>query len=92
MQSIVTSRYVLQAFLDELLEFDRDIAVARNIQVGDVADALNHLLRATAPATPADDRAGRLPGEAEATSGPPRRAGHRRPSAAHKRLRSRARA
>jgi hypothetical protein len=48
MQSLVTSRYVLQSFLDELLEFDRDIPVARNIQVGDVADALHHLLRVTA--------------------------------------------
>ena len=92
MQSHVTSRYVLQAFLDELLEFDRDIAVARNVQVGDVADALHHLLRATAPGTPVDDRPGRLPGEAEATSGPLRRKGHRRPAAAQKRLRSRVRA
>jgi hypothetical protein len=47
MQSLATSRFVLQSFLDELDEFDRDIPVARNIQVGDIADAIQHLLRLT---------------------------------------------
>lgn len=55
MPSLTTSRFVLQSFLDELEEFDRDIPVARNIQVGDIADALlallnnRHIARLTMP-------------------------------------------
>lgn len=57
MQNIVTSRFVLQAFLDELLEFDRDIPVARNVQVGDVADAVEHVLHLMEPGSiMSDDR------------------------------------
>ena len=56
-QNLTTARFVLQCLLDELEEYDRCIPVARNIQVGDVADALltvlndRHLLRLTAPKT-----------------------------------------
>ena len=62
MQSLTTSRFVLQSFLDELEEFDRDIPVARNVQVGDVADALSallgncHVLRLTMPNAPIPHR------------------------------------
>ena len=40
MQNLTTARFVLQCLLDELEEYDRCIPVARNVQVGDVADAL----------------------------------------------------
>ena len=40
MQNIATARFVLQCLLEELEEYDRCIPVARNVQVGDVADAL----------------------------------------------------
>jgi len=40
MQNLATARFVLQCLLDELEEYDRCIPVARNVQVGDVADAL----------------------------------------------------
>ncbi len=65
MQSLPTSRFVLQTLLDELEEFDRDIPVAQNVQVGDVADALYSLLnnrqvlRLTMPHAPRSHR--RLP-------------------------------
>jgi hypothetical protein len=39
-QNLATARFVLQCLLDELEEYDRCIPVARNVQVGDVADAL----------------------------------------------------
>ena len=64
--NLVTSRFVLQSLLQELEEFDRDIPVARNIQVGDVADALTvvladrRLLRLTTPHTPSSARAVRM--------------------------------
>ena len=54
-QNLTTARFVLQCLLDELEEYDRYIPVARNVQVGDVADALltvlkdRQLLRLTAP-------------------------------------------
>jgi hypothetical protein len=54
-QNLTTARFVLQCLLDELEEYDRCIPVARNVQVGDVADALltvlkdRQLLRLTAP-------------------------------------------
>ncbi len=64
--NLATSRFVLQCLLQELEEFDRDIPVARNIQVGDVADALTmllsdrRLLRLTMPQS-APGRPARLP-------------------------------
>ena len=39
-QNLATARFVLQCLLDELEEYDRCIPVARNVQVGDVTDAL----------------------------------------------------
>lgn len=54
-QNLTTARFVLQCLLDELEEYDRCIPVARNVQVGDVADALLTVLndrqfqRLTAP-------------------------------------------
>ena len=54
-QNLTTARFVLQCLLNELEEYDRCIPVARNVQVGDVADALltvlkdRQLLRLTAP-------------------------------------------
>ena len=39
-QNLTTARFVLQCLLDELEEYDRCIPVARDVQVGDVADAL----------------------------------------------------
>jgi hypothetical protein len=65
--NLATSRFVLQCLLQELEEFDRDIPVARNIQVGDVADALTVLLadrrvlRLTMQQAPSSGRAVRLP-------------------------------
>jgi hypothetical protein len=43
-QNLTTARFVLQCLHEELEEFDRCIPVARNLQVGDVADALAVLL------------------------------------------------
>jgi hypothetical protein len=43
-QNLTTARFVLQSLLQELEAFDRDIPVARNIQVGDVTDALMAVL------------------------------------------------
>jgi hypothetical protein len=39
-QNLATARFVLQCLLEELEEYDRCIPVARNVQTGDVADAL----------------------------------------------------
>jgi hypothetical protein len=39
-QNLATARFVLQCLLEELEEYDRCIPVARNVQVGDVTDAL----------------------------------------------------
>jgi len=44
MQNFATARFVLQCLLEELEEYDRCIPVARNVQVGDVADALLTIL------------------------------------------------
>jgi hypothetical protein len=57
-QNLTTARFVLQCLHEELEEFDRDIPVARNVRVGDVADALltilksRQLLRLAMPASP----------------------------------------
>jgi hypothetical protein len=65
--NLATSRFVLQCLLQELEEFDRDIPVARNIQVGDVADALTviltdrHLWRMSMPQASSSGRPVRLP-------------------------------
>ena len=54
-ENLTTARFVLQCLLDELEAYDRCIPVARNVQVGDVADALLTVLndrrldRLTAP-------------------------------------------
>jgi hypothetical protein len=54
-ENLTTARFVLQCLLDELEAYDRCIPVARNVQVGDVADALltvlndRQLNRLTAP-------------------------------------------
>jgi tRNA C32,U32 (ribose-2'-O)-methylase TrmJ len=54
-ENLTTARFVLQCLLDELEAYDRCIPVARNVQVGDVADALltvlndRQLIRLTAP-------------------------------------------
>jgi hypothetical protein len=60
---------VLQSLLQEIEEFDRDIPVARDIQVGHVADALavfladRQILRLTVPnVPPATRRARPAPG------------------------------
>ncbi len=56
-ENLTTARFVLQCLLDELEAYDRCIPVARNLQVGDVTDALltvlndRQLLRLTAPKT-----------------------------------------
>jgi len=56
-ENLTTARFVLQCLLDELEHYDRCIPVARNVQVGDVADALltvlsdRRLQRLTAPKT-----------------------------------------
>jgi hypothetical protein len=43
-QNLTTACFVLQCLHAELEEFDRDIPVARNIQVGDITDALVAIL------------------------------------------------
>jgi hypothetical protein len=43
-QNLATARFVLQCLLDELEEYDRCIPVARNVEVGDVTDALLTIL------------------------------------------------
>jgi hypothetical protein len=42
--NLASSRFVLKSLLEELEAFDRDIPVVRNIQSGDVADAILVLL------------------------------------------------
>ena len=43
-QNLTGARFVLQCLHEELEEYDRCIPVARNLQVGDVTDALAVLL------------------------------------------------
>jgi hypothetical protein len=65
-QNLTTARFVLQSLLQELDAFDRDIPVARDIQVGHVADALSafladrQILRLTVPNVPPPNRRARL--------------------------------
>ena len=72
-ENLTTARFVLQCLLDELEEYDRCIPVARNVQVGDVADALltvlnnRQLLRLTAPKTRSATRRRRVPVSARRT-------------------------
>ena len=67
-QNLTTARFVLQCLLEELEEYDRCIPVARNVQVGDVADALltvlnnRQLLRLTTPKARSSARPRRMPG------------------------------
>jgi hypothetical protein len=69
-QNLTTARFVLQCLLDELEAYDRCTPVARNVQVGDVADALlivlndRQLLRLTAPKSRPAPRQRRLPAAA----------------------------
>ena len=69
-ENLTTARFVLRCLLDELEAYDRCIPVARNIQVGDVADALltvlndRQLLRLTAPKTRSAPSQRRLPAAA----------------------------
>jgi hypothetical protein len=66
-ENLTTARFVLQCLLDELEAYDRCIPVARNVQVGDVADALltvlndRQLLRLTAPKNRSMPQRRRLP-------------------------------
>jgi len=66
-ENLTTARFVLQCLLDELEAYDRCIPVARNVQVGDVADALltilndRHLKRLTAPKSRSAPRRRQLP-------------------------------
>lgn len=66
-ENLATARFVLQCLLDELEAYDRCIPVARNVQVGDVADALltvlndRQLLRLTAPKSRSTPQRRRLP-------------------------------
>src|SRR3977135_1448764 len=61
-QNLTTARFVLQCLLQEIEAFDRCIPVARDIQVGDVADALSafladrRILRLTVPNAPSANR------------------------------------
>jgi hypothetical protein len=61
-QNLTTARFVLQCLHAELEEYDRCTPVARNIQVGDVTDALlailndRRILRLTMPARSAPRR------------------------------------
>jgi hypothetical protein len=65
-ENLTTARFVLQCLLDELEAYDRCIPVARNVQVGDVADALltvlndRQLQRLTTPKSRAVPRHRRL--------------------------------
>jgi hypothetical protein len=69
-QNLTTARFVLQSLLQEIEAFDRDIPVARNLRVGEVADALlavlknRQLLRLAMPAS--SPRRHRLPGSGRA--------------------------
>jgi hypothetical protein len=79
-QNLTTARFVLQSLFQELDAFDRDIPVARDIQVGDVADALSvfladrQILRLTVPNVPPAHRRPRPAPAARpaATKGKPR--------------------
>jgi hypothetical protein len=68
-ENLTTARFVLQCLLDELEAYDRCIPVARNVQVGDVADALltvlndRQLLRLTAPKSRSVPRRRRAPAQ-----------------------------
>ena len=61
-QNLTTARFVLQCLHAELEEFDRTTPVAKDIQVGDVADALlaflndRRIVRLTLPARAAPRR------------------------------------
>jgi hypothetical protein len=61
-QNLTTARFVLQCLHEELEEFDHCIPVARNLQVGDVTDALllllsnREFLRLTMPGRPSPRR------------------------------------
>jgi hypothetical protein len=65
-ENLTTARFVLQCLLDELEQYDRCIPVARNVQVGHVADALlivlndRRLERLTAPKTRSATRRRRM--------------------------------
>jgi len=67
-ENLTTARFVLECLLDELEAYDRCIPVARNIQVGHVADALLTVLndrrldRLTAPKTRTASRRRHVPG------------------------------
>jgi hypothetical protein len=69
-ENLTTARFVLQCLSDELEAYDRCIPVARNVQVGDVADALltvlndRRLLRLTTPKSRATPRRRRAPAAA----------------------------
>jgi len=69
-ENLTTARFVLQCLLDELKAYDRCMPVARNVQVGDVADALLTVLndrrlgRLTAPKTRSVPQERRLPAQA----------------------------
>jgi hypothetical protein len=66
-ENLTTARFVLQCLLDELEAYDRCIPVARDVQVGDVADALltvlsdPQLLRRTTPKVRSAPSRRRLP-------------------------------
>jgi hypothetical protein len=73
-ENLTTARFVLQCLLDELEAYERCIPVARNVQVGDVADALlivlndRQLLRLTAPKGRSVPQQRRLPSLAQRTA------------------------
>ena len=79
-ENLTTARFVLQCLLDELEHYDRCIPVARNVQVGDVADALlivlndRQLMRLTAPKSRSVPHRRRMPVSAgrKMASGKPR--------------------
>ena len=69
-ENLTTARFVLQCLLDELEAYERCIPVARNVQVGDVADALltvlndRRLLRLTTPKSRTAPQRRRMPAAA----------------------------
>jgi hypothetical protein len=82
-QNLTTARFVLQCLLQEIEAFDRCIPVARDIQVGDVADALSvfladrQILRLTVPNVPPANRRPRpAPAVRPAAPKGPRRVAH----------------
>ena len=78
--NLATARFVLQCLFDELEEYDRCIPVARNVQVGDVADALltilnnRELRRLAAPRTRVSQRRATAPSRVAATRAKRKRA------------------